>query len=408
MMNYDIGIIGTGTAGAFAAYRLVEKYPGEKVILIDAGPPPGKRRGQCNGFMGCFPTGDGKIYQSDFDDVGKVVDGRRCKAAFNWVMDLFTEVDDMRLVKATTPSASMQKRFKAEGFDLTINNHYQWKPDSVHKLSRIFSEAFENNENIKYSFNNEVFRISKSKGTFTINTQLGDICCKKIIFCVGRSGWRWGTKIYRELGICKEDNEFKIGARFEMSAQYLKEFNKSHMTLKKDGLMIGPFNWNGTVIPEGHNDNDGQTDLVLSNFRSNEDRWRTEKVSFSMLKTFQKEDSATHQADRLAKLAYLLSNDRVGKERVKFFLKGRSQLNLVPEYNWMKETFQYLDSVIPNLVNRGYYHIPNIEALPAKVSLSSSLESDIEGMFIAGESAGLTGLAAAALMGTIAAEAAVK
>jgi uncharacterized FAD-dependent dehydrogenase len=407
-MNYDIGIIGAGTAGAFAAYRLAEKYPSSKIILIDSGPPPGKRRGQCNGFMGCFPTGDGKLYKNDVDNVGEVVDGRRCRAASNWVMDLFNSVDDMKSVKDTLPSVALQKHFKSEGFEIKSNPHFQWKPDSVHKLSRIFSEAFEESKGIKYSFNNEVYRISKSKGTFTLNTQLGDITCSKIIFCVGRSGWRWSTKVFRELGICKGDNSFKIGARFEMSGQYMRDFNKSHLTLSKDDLTIGPFNWNGTVVPEGHNDHDGQTDLVLSNFRSNEDRWRTEKVSFSMLREFKSEDSGTHQADRLAKLAYLLSNDRVGKERVKFFIRGKSQLNLVPEYSWMKETFQYLDSIIPNLINRGYYHVPNIEALPAKISLSSSLESDVEGMFIAGESGGISGLVAAAIMGTVAAEAAIK
>lgn len=407
-MNYDIGIIGIGVAGAIAAYRITERYPKEKIVLLDAGPPPGKRRGQCNGFLGCFPTGDGKIYSADFDLIQTLVDGRKSKASQRWLMELFLQVDAMKLTKDTLPSAAVQKNLKAKGYELTNNNYYQWKPDSVHKLSRIFSKAFEANENVQYNFNNEVFRIAKSKGMFTLNTSNGDVTCKKVLFCVGRSGWRWSTKIFKELGICQEDDEFSIGARIELSGQYMKDWNKSHATIKKGLLEVGPLQWNGTVIPEGHNDAEGQTDLVLSNFRSNEERWRTEKVSFSVLQTFKKEGTACQQVDRLAKLAYLLSNDRVGKEKIKLFLKGKSQLNLVPEFAWMKETFLQLDDVMPSVTAKGSYHVPHILPLSAKINVSNILETDVDGMFIAGESAGIVGLGAAALMGAIAADAIVQ
>lgn len=407
-MNYDIGIIGVGVSGAVAAYRITERYPKEKIILIDSGPSPGKRRGQCNGFLGCFPTGDGKIYDSDFTAVQALTDGRRSRSAFNWLMDLFQQVDTMKLIKDSLPSSALQKNLKNRGYQVETNSYYQWKPDSVHKLSRIFSTAFEANPSVTYSFNNEVFRISKSKGTFTINTAEGDVVCKKILFAVGRSGWRWATKVFKELGICQDDDHFKFGVRFEISGQYMKDWNKSHLSFSKEGLSVGPFQWNGTIIPEGHNDQDGQTDLVLSNFRSNEDRWRSERVSFSMLKQFEKEGEGCHQLDRLAKLAYLLSNDRVGKEKIRLFLKNKSQLNFVPEFNWMKEAFQQLDEVVPGLIAKGYYHVPNIEPLPARINISTSLETDLEGMYVAGESAGLIGLGAACYMGAIAAEAIVK
>ena len=79
---YDISIVGSGIAGSFAALRLAERYPDVKAILIDVGRPPMKRRRQLEGFLGCFPIGDGKIYPGDLERVKDAVDGR--KAAPAW------------------------------------------------------------------------------------------------------------------------------------------------------------------------------------------------------------------------------------------------------------------------------------------------------------------------------------
>jgi len=57
--SYDIGIIGGGIAGAFAALRLAEHHKKKKCILFELGRPPAKRRRQLEGWFGCFPFGDG-------------------------------------------------------------------------------------------------------------------------------------------------------------------------------------------------------------------------------------------------------------------------------------------------------------------------------------------------------------
>ncbi|MDP2685242.1 MAG: hypothetical protein Q8P20_09495 [bacterium] len=401
MSNYDIGIIGAGIAGSFAALKIAEKN-NAKAIIFDIGRPPGKRRRQIEGFLGCFPTGDGKIYPDDLDKIKDIVDGHKLTPAYNWVNEYLSQANAMKLINVPKVSAAAKKRIADSGFDIKYNNYYQWKPDSVHKLSRIINEKLKTSGVIKYSFDNEVYSIRKNQDVFVVETAEKTFFCKKLILCVGRSGWRWVTNLYDDLGIISSDDHAKYGVRVELPAQYLKDFNGSHCLLTKDNLELGPFCWNGTIIPEDH------SDLVISAFRSNEERWKTDKVSFSILSKRFFKDEGSVQADRLGKLSFLLFNDRVSCEKVKTFMSGNSLLNLIPEFNWLKDTMLEINSIIPKVCDKGYFYIPNISPMPAQIRLGTNLESEIDGMFVAGESAGIKGIAAAAIMGTIAADGACK
>lgn len=396
--RYDVGIIGAGVGGAFAALRIAQNYPSTKTIIFDFGRPPGKRRRQLEGWLGCFPAGDGKLYPGDFEKVLDLVDGRKAKPASKWVIDTLGEVNPMKLITDHLPNAATQKRIKDAGFELKKNNYYQWKPESIHQLSRLISEQIEKTSNITFSFDNEVHKIIKKKGVFLVSSSNGEFACKKIIMCVGRSGWRWANNIYKELGISVNDNYATFGVRLEMSAQYLKDFNKSHCTLVRDKIEVGPFSWYGSVIPEDH------ADLVISAFRSNEERWKSDKVSFSLFGSHYYKDKGCFESERLGKLAFILFNDRVSRERVKIFMKDSSQLSLLPEYVWLKSVLPELESIIPNLISRGYLHVPNILPMASEIRLGTNLESEVDGFFVAGESAGVRGIAAAAAMGAICAD----
>ena len=395
-INYDIGIIGAGISGTFAALRAAEIHKDSKVILFELGRPPSKRRRQIEGFLGCFPTGDGKIYTGDIDKVLDIVDGRKANPANKWVTKWFEEVNPMKIIKDKLPSAAIQKKLSSLNYEIELNNYVQWKPDSVHQLSRLITEVIDTAGNITFSFDNEVFKIFKQKDTFLVTTADGNYTCKKLILCAGRSGWRWTNKLYKELGILANDDFAIYGIRVELSAQQMKDFNKTHCKLKKDNLEIGPFNWNGTVIPEDH------ADLVISSFRSNEDRWKTDKVSFSILSKQYFQNDGCRQTDRLGKLAFLLFNDRIGREKVRSILKNVGQLSVLPEYNWLIPVLTELTEIIPSMPTKAYYHSPDILPMASQVRLGSNLESEIENLFIAGESAGIQGIAAAAITGAIA------
>ena len=311
MKNYDIGIVGGGVAGAFAALRLAEFHKRSKAVLFELGRPPGKRRRPLEGWLGCFPTGDGKVYPGDIEKVLEVADGRRVKAINRWVYRHLNEVNPAKIVRSRTPAAALQTKIQKAGFEFSTRDYQQWRPDCIHQLSRLVAERIEDAGNVTWSFDNEVFEIAKRGGNFVIDTEAGEFKCKRLILCVGRSGWRWVNKLYRDLGILTSDDVAKYGVRIELPAQYLKEFNKSHCLLERDAvqvgqLQVGPFHWGGSIIQEDH------ADMTIAAFRSNEDRWKSDKAFFSIIKMQEYEDEGCAQTNRLAQLCFLLSGDRVG------------------------------------------------------------------------------------------------
>lgn len=399
-MIYDLAIIGAGVAGCFAAQRLEENY-NLKILLLDLGRPFAKRRRQIEGAMGCLPSGDGKWYCSQMSQFNEF-DGRKVNAAKKWLDKKIDECGNSKIIKDSLPSNALRTRANKLGYSIKPNDYIQWKPDSVHKLSKIFSDTFENSQNIKMQFDTEVFKILKKKNQFTIHTESQDFLCKKILFCPGRSGWRWANDFYKELGMEVQDDYSYYGVRFEIAGQYAKDLQKTNCTLYKDDVEIGPFLWNGTVIPEDH------ADMVISSFRSNEERWKSEKVNFSYINKFKFENDGVNQTERIAKLTYLLFNDRVSREKNRIYLKGNSQLNLLPEYTWLKNAIEEVGVILPEFVTKGYYHIPEILPLPGKIEIDDNHMSEVPNLFVAGESAGYRGIMGAAISGILAAEGVVK
>lgn len=400
---FDVGIIGAGVAGAFAAFKIAKDNKNIKTILFDAGRPPLKRRRQLEGFLGCLPNSDGKLYLNDLNNVAGLTNIKKTKAAHTYFNKILSNVNDFTITKDRSPNISAEKKLKKIGYDISLNDFIQIYPRDIHILSKYMSEFIENCKNITYSFDNEVLSILKQKNCFNVTTNLGEFKCKKLIIAVGRSGWRWVKELYSNFGIIDSNEIAKFGIRIEINANMMKEFNKSNCTLTKgDDIEIGPFSWNGTIIPEDH------LDLAISAFRSNENRWKTDKVSFSLIGNRPFSNNGFEQTDRIGKLTFILANDRIIKEKISNILTRKSKISIIPEYNWLIDTLTELGSVMPEIISKGYYHVPTIVPLAPKINIGNNLVSEIDGMFITGESAGLHGILSAATTGIIAANEACK
>lgn len=429
-MNYDIGIIGAGVAGVFAALRLAERHRHLKIVVFEFGPPPPnclrqdpirvkRRRRQLEGWLGCFPTGDGKIYlEEDAESVLGLVDGRRVRAIRDWFSTQLSEINTSRIVKSKNPNARIKKTIAEHGFDLQLHSYEQWVPDDIHKLAKISAEKIEAAGNVFLSFDTEVYSLLKTGRKFTVHTSQGDFNCKKLIMAVGRTGWRWVHDQYKNLGLLQtEQGPVKYGVRVEMPSSALKEFHKAHCSLKRPDLEVGPLHWMGSIIQEDHED------MTIASFRSNEDRWKSDKVFFSVQRIIPFVEvpkaargvsmnvfPATTKAyiDRLAQLSHLLSGFRVGREKITNFSKGLGDLAMMPEYNWIISTLREIEPIFPNIISRGYFHVPDIDTNISNINIANNLETEVDGLFVAGESAGIKGIAAAGITGAAAAEGAAK
>lgn len=413
-MNYDIGIIGAGISGVFAALRLAERHRHLKVVVFEFGPPPPnclrqdpihvkRRRRQLEGWLGCFPTGDGKIYlEDDLAKISGFIDGRKLRGIKEWFTSELGEIAALKETKSKLPAPGIQKAITDNGFDLKMHSYEQWSPDQIHQLAKTSADRIEAAGNVFLSFDTEVFSFTKTGRKFSVITSQGDFNCKRIILSVGRSGWRWVNSVFKSFDILQENKDAKYGVKVEMPSSALRDFHKAHCSLTKEGLEIGPLHWQGSVIQEDHDD------MTIAAFRSNEERWRTDKVFFSVHRIIPIEQDACFHVDRIAKLSHLLSGDRVGREKIKNFTKGMGDLAMMPEYSWVGGTLQELEPVFPNIISRGYFHVPDIDTNTSKINVTSNLETEIDGLFVAGECAGIKGIAAAGLLGAVAAEGAAK
>lgn len=395
-MNFDVAIIGAGVSGAFCAKRISENNKNTKTIIFDLGKPPGKRRRQLEGWFGCFPTGDGKLYTNDVDKVYEICGKRKTNAINRWFMSHVNSINESKLIETKHPNAKTLKLFEAKNYNYTKLDYYQWFPESIHQLSRLIADSLVDNDNIEMSFDNEIFSILKKDKKFIISTSDGEYKAKKVILCMGRSGWRWVNNLFANFGILNEDNYAKFGITIELSGQYMKDFNKSHCVFENDEMTIGPIYWNGTLIQEDH------ADFTTSAFRGNENRWKSDKTFIPIIKQVYFEDEGCYQTDRVAKLAFVLSNDRVGRERVKNIFNKTSMISPIPEYNWLEKEITNLLDIFPQIINRGYVHYPTIIPMFTDINIGNNMETEVDGLFVAGESAGVSGIVSAAITGAIA------
>lgn len=402
MDNYDLGIIGMGVAGTFAMLKIAKEHKNMKVIGFDIGRPPAKRRRQIEGFLGCLPNSDGKLYLNDMNDVADIVGPRRAKTANRWFNDYMSNIVDLKTVKDRSPHVNMEKRIKKSGFSVKLNNYMQMYPKDIHALSKYMSGIVSGSKNISMSFDNEVLSVVKEKNSFIIISSGKQMECKRLIICTGRSGWRWTKALYDSLGIIENNDTAKFGIRVEASSSVMKDFNKSNCSISKEGLELGPLCWNGTVIPEDH------IDLAISSFRSNENRWKSDKVSFNLIGHRHFENQGFEQTSRLGQLTFVLANDRIIKERISTILQKKSKISIIPEYDWLIDAIADVGQFLPDIATKGYFHIPTILPLIPKIKVGSNLVTDVDGMYCAGEASGIHGILAAATTGLIAADNACK
>lgn len=403
MSNYDVGIIGAGVAGAFATLKLAKDHKNAKTILFDIGRPPAKRRRQLEGWLGCLPNSDGKLYLSDLDKITPLVGLRKAKSAYNWTSKILSNVDIFKIIKDRSPMVSLDKKFRKAGYEIFLNNYLQIYPKDVHLLSKLMAETIERNKNITFKFDSEVVRVRRERNGFMVQTEEESHFCKKIIVAVGRSGWRWAHQLFSHFGIIDNNDIARFGIRIETNSSNMKDLNKSSCTIIKGAdLELGPFSWHGTVIPEDH------LDLAISTFRSNERRWKSDKVSFNLIGNRTFPGTGFEQTNRIGGLSFVLSNDRIIKERVSSILSDKSKISIIPEYEWLKGVLEELGSIVPEIISKAYFYVPTITPLASKINIGDDLSTEVNGMFVAGESTGVSGILSAACTGIIAADSVCK
>ena len=253
---------------------------------------------------------------------------------------------------------------------------------------------------------------------------------KRVVIIPGRDGSDWLTKILKQRGLKMTANQVDIGVRVETSDVIMEEINEH--------LYEGKFIFNtsvGTQVrtfcsnPSGHVVVENHSGIMNANGHAYKDAsLGSANTNFALLVSHQFSDDfelPNEYAHEVSRLANQLSNGSVVVQKFGDILRGRrstdkrikegfikptlteavpGDLGLVLPYNTMKsliEMVQALDHVTPGIASEHtlFYGV-EAKYYSARPRLDGHFQSEISGLYLGGDGAGITrGLAQASACG---------
>ncbi|KFZ42038.1 NAD(P)/FAD-dependent oxidoreductase [Anoxybacillus flavithermus] len=264
-----------------------------------------------------------------------------------------------------------------------------------------------------------------------IQLKNGDMLyAERVVIAPGRDGSAWLTNILKRRGLKMINNQVDIGVRVETSNVVMEEIN-TH-------LYEGKFIFNtsvGTQVrtfcsnPSGHVVVENHSGIMLANGHAYKDpKLGSNNTNFALLvshKFSDPFDQPNEYAHQISRLANALSNGGIIVQKYGDILKGRrstekrikegfieptlkeavpGDLGLVLPYNTMKsliEMTEALNVVTPGIASEHtlFYGV-EAKFYSARPKLNERFETEISGLYVGGDGAGITrGLAQAGACG---------
>jgi uncharacterized protein len=256
------------------------------------------------------------------------------------------------------------------------------------------------------------------------------VSAEKVVIAPGRDGSAWLSKVLKKRRLRMINNQVDIGVRVETSNIVMEEINEH--------LYEGKFIFNtsvGTQVrtfcsnPSGHVVVENHSGIMLANGHAYKDpRLGSNNTNFALLvshKFSDPFDKPNEYAHEISRLANALSNGGIIVQKYGDILKGRrstekrikegfieptlkeavpGDLGLVLPYNTMKsliEMTEALNHVTPGLASEHtlFYGV-EAKFYSARPKLNDRFETEISGLYVGGDGAGITrGLAQASACG---------
>ena len=460
--NYDVIIIGAGPSGIFCAYKLIEKRPDMKILMIEKGRPiekrvcPKRTTGVCvgckpcsitTGFAGAGAFSDGKLSLSP--DVG----GNLPEIlGYDRAVQLIKESDDIYLkFGADTSVYGVDKqreieeiRRKAIGANLKLIEcpiRHLGTEEGYKIYTRLQEHLLA--QGVIMEFNTMVENIiiedNVAKGVITDN---GDTYyAPEIVSAIGREGSDWFSHICGEHEIETQVGTVDIGVRVEVRDEVMEFLNKNLYEAKlvyytptfDDEVRTFCTNPSGEVATEYY-----ENGLAVVNghaYKSQE--YKTTNTNFALLvsKNFTRPfNEPIEYGKHIAQLSNMLCGGRIMVQTFGDFQRGRrtteerlcrnnliptlkdavpGDLSLVLPYRIMKDISEMLialDKVTPGIASdETLLYGVEVKFYSNKVVVNKDFETSISGLRAVGDGASVTrGLQQASANGLSVAESILK
>ena len=307
--NYDVIIIGGGIGGIMSAYRILEKSPSKKILLIEKGKDITKRScpiiekksekcinckscGIMEGMAGAGAFSDGKYvisteyggWLTKFLKPSVVMDyieaADKIMVSFGATQERFMPDNDLKLLCLKHDLHMQQAQLKHLGTDSNF--------ETMRKLTDSLRDKIElltSTEVVNIDKDNHVIEYRTAhENDAPLHTVTGDI----IIVAVGRAGSRFFSEWCKQNKIPMKNNQVDVGVRVELPAIVWEHFSKKiyepkiwcRSKLYGDTTRMFCFNDRGSVVVEN------TSGVLTVNGHSYRDpAKKTENSNFALLTT---------------------------------------------------------------------------------------------------------------------------
>lgn len=444
MKNFhEIIVIGAGPAALFATLELSKKGI-KDILILEKGNSIEKRKKEetLYGVGGSGTFSDGKLHFSMNLSQEKLLDFCEHEEAEALIYEVEKEFLDLGVKSPVTPTnkEAVKKLIKeCQRFNVRLYDRRcrhvgsDVLPIIIKKMVKKLEKA-----GIKIETKTEVEKIEKIKDGFEITTKNGKYRSKVLLVAPGRGGTKWFQDQAKELKIHYDYQKVEVGVRVEFPASVTEDHSRimyeniySLQTPTFDDTMrtFCPCP-NGYVAIEDY----GDYVCVNGHSNSNNDSMNSNFALVQEIRLTEPVENTTDYAISIAKLATTIGGGkpivqrlmdlkkrrRSNSSRIKKSLVTPSLTNCTPgdiamalPYRLVTnilEALEVLDNILPG-INAGsnFLYAPEIKLRGSKIKTNKLLETEIKGLFVAGDGAGVSGnIVGAAATGIIAARGIIK
>ncbi len=439
MINYDLIIVGAGPAGIFTAYEAIRLNPNIKICILEKGVELSKRKcpvaegkiktcARCkncsimHGFGGAGAFSDGKynITNNFGGTLYKYIGEEKALELMEYVDSINIKFGGQNAKIYSTADTPLKKIALQNGLKL-LDAKVRHLGTDVNYIVLQNMYNFLINSGISILFNSEVEQICKDGNRFKI-TMIDNstiLSCNTLVVAVGRSGSKWIGTLCSNLGIKTTNNKVDIGVRVELPAEIFENITsqvyESKLVYKTPTYsdMVRTFCMN----PHGIVVNENTRGIITANGHSYSDEsMYTNNTNFALLVSNQFTEpfeNSNEYGESIAKLSNMLGGGllvqqfgdliRGQRSTLKRMQKGfvtptltatPGDLSLVLPKRQLDDIIEMiyaLDKIAPGTANPStlLYGV-EVKFYNSEVEVNEHLETKIAGLFIIGDSSGVT------------------
>lgn len=395
--NFNLIIIGAGSAGIGAALEAISRDPSQKILLIEQVKRLHDTRNVSNGWMGGSAKSDLRLFTSPSFG-GELKDNALFDALLAHLQP-FTKTK-FRPIKNKLSKKFVKKMNEAE---IEVDEPTTYIVGSERLIQIENQIQYYLNNLITIRSNCRVEHIAQHTEGFEVRTNNKTFYAKKCILAMGRGGANWLSNISKDFEIPHTNNSFDLGIRLEFPHTLIKSITEKQGTfrLRFDEYRTSCLSTYGTVEMENVEEYKTANGRTISGKE-------THYSSFSVLKTFEQDD-ALNKVLRLVSIANILADGQLLREPVTRILTDTSVLSPIEEYASLKTGILKLFAAWPEIATRCTLYAPEARLNTIRYDLSKHMETNIPGLYIIGDMSGKTkSFSQSACSGIVAARHAVR